>query len=276
MINREEIFLKTEKRIKRLAFDVFREIVKDLLKSACIATMTVMFYFLVNTLLSEYRSVKDTENKFQSISLGERYEYVESILGIPRFNLLLDEDIQTCFYVTDLAIFRCIYYKDELVGYTCSLVDKDNSMKLTLSNLDIPVELGNNTFYEIADEVGEVQAKLTNGGGSFARSYYRELYYLTGVGHFSVLIMGVEPVGFLEKNGFQIIEKGDFYLFNSEAGETDLQIQRNKTLPNSVGLIYDEYIKYLEEIQSHPLWIACVDNLAEGRLKEYNEKTDIN
>ncbi len=249
---------------------------KDILKSASIAVLTVVFYFVVNTLISDYRSIKDTKDKFRAISLGERYEYVESILGIPRFNFSLNEDVQTCFYVTDLAIFRCIYYKDELVGYIFSLTNKENSLELELSHLDISIRLGIDTFYEIVDKVGEVQANLTNGGGSFANSYYRELYYLAGVGHYNTLILGIEPIGFLEKNGFQIIERGNFYVAANEADENDLQIQRIKTLPNSVGLIYDEYKEYLEEITKHPSWIACVDNLSEGRLKEYNEKADRN
>ena len=264
--------LHVRPKYKKLLIELFCAVIKDLLKSACIAVMTAFFLFFGNILFNEYKSIKDTKDKFQALSLGEYREYVDSMFGIPRFVLHIDKSIQTCFYITDIAIFQCIYDENQLVGFMMTLKEKENHMELSISNMEIKVNLGIDSFYKIRNDVEKIQVNLANGGGSFANSYYRELYYLTGIGHYNTLVLGVEPIGFLEYNGFKIIEKA--FGNTDHLDNFDFHKQRMDALPNTVGLIEDEYISYVDKIVKHHSWIVCVDNLSEGRLEDYNEDTE--
>lgn len=255
---------KVKKLLRKKTYELIEDIIKDLSKSIIFAILTAVFLFFTSITYEKSNEIKNTNKLIDSLNLGESKEYINSILGIPRFEFI-DNNLLNSYYSLEHIIVRCVYNEyDSMVGYF--VTDKRGNAKIKFKdplNEDNVYIFGKDTFNSSIPKYDKLLANMGNGGGALARMYYWEYTYMSGVGDFKGFIVAIMPYGFIEN------ESINFTLYSSllEYGEEfiDYEKYRKQLHPNTYGIIESSYKEqiypYIENSEDSFLWIECVNNL---------------
>ena len=253
-------------KIKALIPKIFSEkffidCIQTMLKTSIIAVTTATFLFIGNSIFKDYQEVEYSNKIINCLCLGESKEYIESILGIPRFEFF-DEILSNSFYSLDKIVIRCTFDNELLVGYFVTAKAADSKIKMNgpLTNGDM-IKFGTTTFEPDIYPDAAIDGCVGMGGGAAISTYYWECNYMYGVGLYRSYVAAIFPYGFTEKDSYSLMT-----IANAESIESEEVNNYRATLhPNTFGIMdshYQEIIKpYMYTTENDTLWIECMMTL---------------
>lgn len=258
------LFVKSlPRKVRSLIPDIFsRKLVVDcaqtMIKTLVIAIMTSAFLFIGNGVFRNYQEVKKSNDIIDSLCLGESKEYIESILGIPRFEFF-DDMLSNSFYAMDKIVIRCVFDDELLVGYFVTAKEANSKIKMSgpLSNGE-KIEFGTETFEPSKYPDAVIDGSTGMFGSAAISTYYWEYNYMYGVGLYRTFVAAIFPYGFTERDSYNLMN-----LANTESVESDeVNNYREILHPNTFGIMdshYQEIIKpYMHTPENDTLWIECM------------------
>lgn len=245
---------------------LFIDCIQTIIKTTVISIITAICLFCGNNLFKVYKDIKNTNSIINKICLGESKEYIEQMLGIPRFEFH-DGGISNSFYSLDRVVLRFVFDGGSLVGYfiTVKTIDSGIEMRNPIIKNE-KIKFGENTFVqcEYSDPMSTViDGCVGAGGGAAINTYYWEYGYMYGVGLYRDYVTGIFPYGFTETNSYDLMS-----VAYNETIESDTISEYRKILhPNTFGIMdshYEDIIKpYMDNDKDNILWIECMMKLIE-------------
>lgn len=239
----------------------FIDCVQTMLKTSIIAVITAIFLFIGNSIFKDYQEVEYSNKIIDCLCLGESKEYIESILGIPRFEFF-DEMLSNSFYALDKIVIRCTFDNELLVGYfvTAKVADSKIKMNGPLTNGDM-IKFGTTTFEPDEYPDAAIDGCVGMGGSAAISTYYWEYNYMYGVGLYRSYVTAIFPYGFTEKDSYSLMAIANVESIKSE----EVNNYRATLHPNTFGIMdshYQEIIKpYMYTTENDTLWMECMMTL---------------
>lgn len=253
---------KIKQQLKEELFKLIFSVIQELLKTFIIAILTTFFVFFANIIYKKLEGIKNTNEIIKSMSLGESKKYINSLLGIPRFEFI-DNDLCNSFYPLDYIIVRCVFDEDGLLvgffvtakqpNYKIEFIDPINAKQV--------YKFGKDTIADSSLSDAIIKANVGVGSGGISKSFYWEYNYLFGVGNHKGFIVAILPYGFIESESYNLM-----FEIGVEPIDTErINHYRKIFCPNTYGIIdsnYENLINpYIENSEKDVLWAECVNNL---------------
>lgn len=245
---------------KKLIIDCIQTIIK----TTIITIITSIFLLLANNIFKNYKEIKNTNEIIDNLCLGESKEYIEHILGIPRFEFS-DVELTNSFYSLEHVVLRFVFDKNELlVGYFVTAKFEDSKIKISapLSNGEIII-FGENTFAPELYPEAVIDGCVGMLGNAAINTYYWEYNYMYGVGLYKTYVAAIFPYGFTEPDSYSLMNAASMKSVES----SEIFNYRNTLHPNTIGMIDSNYVDiikpYMQNSENTILWIECMMKLIE-------------
>lgn len=235
--------------MKSIFSDTAKEVAKGMLIGVGIALFG-LFKSPINDFL-------DTNNAINNISIGESKEYINTLIGIPQYEME-DSGLINALYDYNNVIFRVVFDKNMCVAYFVTVRGKNSLLKFKNFN----AKLGKDTYTDIFDiDPYNLEASITNGTDAYV--YYWENFYNGSSTLYNDWVLGYLPYGFDNKNSNNLLLKTWEYegAENETVKEKQVHELRNKAKPNTIGCILSKYKDTIGPVIENDEWITWVSNV---------------
>lgn len=240
--------------------------IHTIIKAIIFTVIPACFLFITHNLYKEREEIKDTNSKIESLCLGESKDYIDDLLGKPRFELV-DNQLYNAFYPLEHAVIRCVFDEENtsLVAYFVTAKKRDSGLVFgRLFYTDEIKKFGENVFdsaissYVVSDGNRDLEYGLS------ADAYYWGHVHFNDDRSYNAFVEAILPYGFME-------EKSDDLM--REAGKEvpdmkTIESYRNMLSPNTFGYMdsnYENAIKpFTEDKENFVIWEECIANLSEN------------
>lgn len=131
-----------------------------------------------------YDCIKDD---LATVHIGEDYEYINSMFGIPIINEL-DGKKREAYYKFEDAVLRCVFDNDKLIAFVITVNDKNLYSVRDNIFIDSSLKLLQFSYTDFSADVGAVEWNVPANNDDYA--YYQEIFYGAGPADYNYFIIG--------------------------------------------------------------------------------------
>lgn len=245
---------------------LFIDCCQTIIKTMVISIITAICLLFVNSIFKSYKEIKYTNDIINKICLGESKDYIEQMLGIPRFEFY-NENITNSFYSLERVVIRFVFDGEYLVGYFITVKNVNSGIEINDPVVDDKqIKFGECTFEQCgySDSFGTViDGCVCMGGVAAINTYYWEYGYMYGYGLYRDYVTGIFPYGFIETDSYDLMCIAYDKTIESEI----ITKYREELHPNTFGIMdshYENIIKpYMYNDKDYILWVECMMKLIE-------------
>ena len=238
---------RTREDDKRKRKEAFKRLIIDLLKEIIFGVIVGLVVAAVSNFFDERDKKQEMIRSLSLIHVGESYEYIKGVFGIPVINVK-DGELRDTYYGLEDVVLRCVYDSgDSLVAYFVTV----NEKKLYEMRSNIFMDdayLLDFTYYEFANIAENVVANMPANNEDYA--YYRELYYGAGPEDYNYILIGSHMDYHHEETYGRLLSwyTDSYYVKGEDLDHDQLNQFRKKLKPNTYGYIKEGYEEELDII----------------------------
>lgn len=245
--------IKVPKVLLTFMKSIFSDTAKEIAKGMLIGVGIALFGLIKGPINNFF----DTNNAINKISIGESKEYINTLIGIPQYEIE-DSGLINALYDYNNVIFRVVFDKNMCVAYFITVRDKYNLLDFKNFN----AKLGKGTYTDNFDmDPYNLEASITNGTDAFV--YYWEKFYNGSSTLYNDWVLGYLPYGFDDENSNDLLLKTWEYerSENETVKEEQVHEYRIKAKPNTIGCILTKYKDTINPVIENDEWITWVSNV---------------
>ena len=175
LLEKNNIKMKSIKTIKWIVKELFIGVVVGVAVAIAISYM------------DERKTNKLLKDNLATVYIGESYEYLNYMFGIPIINEV-DGEKREVYYKFDDAILRCVFENDELIAYVITVNDKNlYSVKANIY-IEKSLKLLQFSYADFSTNVGDIEWNIPANNDDYA--YYQEIFYGAGPADYNYFIIG--------------------------------------------------------------------------------------
>lgn len=249
--------MKTKIKIPKVLLTFMKSIFSDTAKEVAKGMLIGVGIALFGFIKSPINDIIDTNNAINNISIGESKEYINTLIGIPQYEME-DSGLINALYDYNNVIFRVVFDKNMCVAYFITVRDKNNFLDFKNFN----AKLGKDTYTVIFDaNPYNLEAGISNGTDAYV--YYWENFYSGASTLYNDWVLGYSTYGFNDENSDKLLAKTwDLELSENEAvKEEQVHEYRIKAKPNTIGCILTKYKDTIKPVIENDEWITWVSNI---------------
>lgn len=229
--------------IRTKSISAMKWVIKELFIGIVVGVAVV----IATSYMQEQESHNQLKDDLSMVHIGESYEYIKSMFGIPVINMP-DGERSDIYYKFEDAVLRCVFEDDELIAYMITV--KESNLYKVRKNIHMDKSAGLLQFYYIdfSESCGEISWNVPTNNDDYA--YYQEVFYGAGPEDYNYYVIGSykdyrensvyhELLGWCNRNLVENPEKADMVEF---------QRFRETLQPNTYGMIKSGYENEIEII----------------------------
>lgn len=234
--------------IKKKSINSMKWIIKELFIGVVVGVAVVV----ATSYMEERENYNRLKDNLAMIHLGESYEYIESMFGVPIINEV-DEEKKNIYYKFENAVLRCVFDNDELIAYMITVRDENLYNVKANIHMDTPLCLLQFTYADFSQEIGEVTWNVPVNNDDYA--YYQEVFYGAGPADYNYFIVGSYK-DYRKNSSYDELLSwciSDLSQTPENIDTVKLQKYRKSLEPNTYGMIkggYEEDIDIISHSES--------------------------
>ncbi len=215
-------------------------IVKWILKELFIGVIVGIAVVIATSYMDERERYNQLKQNLALVHIGESYEYLNSMFGIPIINEIGGEKREV-YYKLDDAVLRCIFDNDELIAYIITVNSKNMySVKANLYT-EAPLKLLQFSYSDFSKNAGKIEWNVPANNDDYA--YYQEIFYGAGPADYNYFIIGNYKDYRKESVYNELLSwlASDLSQTPENIDKKRLQKYRKMLKPNTYGMIKEGY-----------------------------------
>lgn len=240
LVNKFKLWVK-KYDIKKKCISAIKWIFKELFIGVTVGIAVV----IATSYLDERESQHRLKENLAMVHIGESYEYIKYMFGVPVINEVNGEQ-REAYYRFEDAVLRCVFDSDELIAYVITVKDENLYNVKANIRMDNSSNLLQFSYADFSKEVGEVTWNVPMNNDDYG--YYQEMFYGAGPADYNYFIIG----------NYKDYRKDSLYnsllsWCSSDLSQTpenidmvQLQKYRESLTPNTYGVIKRGYEKEID------------------------------
>ena len=161
--------------------------VKWILKELFIGVIVGVAVVIATSYLEERDNNNRIKDNLAKVHIGESYEYIEFLFGVPVINEV-DGELRESYFKFEDAVLRCVFDDDELIAYVVTVKDKRLYDVKANIYMDKSSNLLQFTYTDFSEAVGTVTWSVPANNDDYG--YYQEIFYGAGPADYNYFIIG--------------------------------------------------------------------------------------